>query len=349
MAYVKLSPQSLNNPVETFRHFRAFMCSQNGIADYSSSGAGWTLHDEVYAVRAPGNPSGDAVGNPSGTEQYPYFNDYFVMYSAGEDGNRQMYFKVTYVSGFINVQGYLYWNAATHAGVQLFGATSTWTNTLATNNVLQVYADLDQFLGIAKYGSVYYGVLGGWCPGSRYDTTVTTVGSSISSGSDVVVTFASVPAEWEEGGFLIMKDNANIEKVKIKTISGNDVTFYSIASSYASGAKFELENTVFISSGHFGATYYRQIGHDGASGTKNQAMGPWITQAPNVTSGQSIDGAYPCMEMYWSNVTSFVGPLKNIYIAPPGTFSSESTHTIGGTNYTYINIFSNFNALIKEP
>jgi len=218
MAYANLLSLSLSNPTETFQRFRDFMCSR-GI--YAATGVGWTYHDSSYAI----------------SETSISINDYFVMYSAGEDGSRDLYFKVSYVSGYIAILGYLYWNNSTHAGVYSYGLANHWANTLATNNILWIYADLDSFLGISKYGTTYNSGRGGWMPDSTIDQTVTVCPNSISSGSSVTVTFTSVPSSWIIGTQLFVRDNANIEKVVVSNISGSNVTFTSFVSSYSSGSK----------------------------------------------------------------------------------------------------------------
>lgn len=319
----------MNNPKETFQHVRDFLCQRNGIVDYSTAGVGWTLHDSVYAVSS---------SNIS-------INDYFVIYSAGEDGNRQLYFKFTYTSGNINVVGYLYWNNSTHTGVQMYGGTSTWTNTLDTNNILSIYADLDAVLCIAKYSATYQAHFHGWCPDSRRSTTVTTIGSSISSSTSVTVTFAGgVPAGWAVGKRVFMYDNANIERVEITGISGNDVTFTKSSTAYASGAKFIMEDTYYCTSSN-GGSWYRRIGNNG---TKNDVSGAWTAYAPAVTVGDPLDAIpYPAFNQYLVNTTSIFGPVKNFLLAPTG-FTSETTHTVDGVQHKFFYLSSGWHSLVKD-
>lgn len=329
MAYKRLSGVSLNNPKETFQHIRDFLCQLNGIADYSTAGVGWTLHDAVYAVSS---------SNIS-------INDYFVIASTGEDGNRQLFFRFIYVNGYITVYGYLNWNNTTHTGTHLYGTSSSWTNTDATNNVLFIYSDLDAFVCIARYSSSYNAQLGGWCPESRRSTTVTTIGAAISSGSNVVVTFASVPTGWDVGDRVFMYDNANIERVQINNISGNDVTFATIASSYASGAKFIMEDTYYCTAAN-GSHYYRRIGN---SGTKNEVSYPWLNSGPAVTSGDPLDNIpYPAVSMFLYSTTSFYGPIKNAFIAQASAFTGESSHTVEGVAHKYFLLAPGVNVLLKD-
>jgi len=330
MAYANLIAQSCNNPIETFMRFRDFICKRNGTYDYSSTGVGWTLHDSYYAVNE------DTIS----------INDYFVIYSAGEDGQRDIYFYVKYVSGYITIQGYLYWNNTTHAGVQLFGSASNWNNTLATNNVLWLYADLDQFIGVAKYGTSYYTVDGGWMPDSVIDQTVTVAASAITAGSSITVTFTSVPAEWAVNTYLFVKDTVNIERVKITGISGTDVTFQTFVASYLAGSKFSLEVTTYISTNNFTSTRYFQINHDGV---KSSTTGCILdnTSITNPTSGDALSGLIPAKKYYMSNATMWAGPLKNC-LSTVSTLTSETTHTIGAQGYRFFNLYSAGYTLIKE-
>jgi len=336
MAYANLIAQSCNNPIETFLRFRDFICKRNGTYDYSSTGVGWTLHDACY--------NGKYAGDPLFDEDTVAINDYFVIYSAGEDGQRDMYFKITYVSGYINIQGYLYWDNTTHAGVFVFGVTSTWNNTLATNNVFWLYADLDEFIGIAKYSTAYYTGQGGWMPESVIDQTVTVAPNAITAGSSVTVTFTAVPAGWAVDTYLFVRDLANIERVKITAISGLNVTFQTFIASYSANSKFCLENTTYSSSSNATSYSYFQIGHDG---TKNSYCAPDNISIGNPTSGDSLSGLYPAKKVYLSATTMWVGPFKN-QLATFSTLTSESTHTIGAQGYRFFHLYSGRYALIKE-
>ncbi len=327
MAYANLIAVSCNNPIETFMRFRDFMCKRNGTYDYSTTGVGWTYHDSSYAI----NESTISV------------NDYFVMYSAGEDGLRDMYYKVQYVSGAINIYGYLYWNNTTHAGTQQFGINNTWTNTLATNNVMWVYADLDAFIGISKYGTTYYSGMGGWMPDSPISSAITVAPGAITAGSNVVVNFTSIPGTWAVGTKLFVRDTANIERVTISAINGTSVTFSSFAASYAAGCKFQLEMTNYVGGGNAAGNYYLLIDH---AGTKNTIIAPDYIGVAYPSTGDGLSGNYVAKKIYLSSAANWMGPLKNQYQTV--SLTSESTHTDGPTNYRFFNIYSSRFALVKE-
>jgi hypothetical protein len=329
MAYANLIAVSCNNPIETFVRFRDFMCKRNGTYDYSTTGIGWTLHDAVYAVN----------------ENTISINDYFVMYSPGEDGQRDLYFKVLYKSGYIDIIGYLYWNNTTHAGVQSYGTINNWQNTLSTNNVMWVYGDLDNFIGIAKYATNYNAGFGGWMPDSPISQAVTVAPDAITAGSSVAVTFTAVPGEWAVGTKLFVRDTANIERVVIAEIAGDIVTFTAFVASYAAGSKFALENTNYVvNSANAAGSIALQIDH---AGTKNSAVNPDNSMVTGPASGDSLSGKYTAKRIFYSTTATWIGPIKN-QLSTISSFTSESTHTGGATNYRFFFLYSGRNVLIEE-
>jgi len=342
MAYKNLIALSLSNSAETFRHFRDFICQRNGSAagsaDYSTLGIGWTLHEQYCQAGGVGHYYDNT------NEGTTTVNDYIVIYSAGEDGDRDLYFKLTYTATSFQIFGYLYWNITTHTGVHQYGASSYWGNTAATNNILWIYGSLDHFRGISKYSTTYYCGCGGWMPGSLESTEVTVAAGTITAGSSVVVTMPAVPAEWVIGKYLFVRDTANIERVLISNISGNDVTFATFVASYAAGSKFQLEITNYpgFDNGNGAGAITMQIGHSGAKAQVHSQIFPSIYP----TGADTRTGLYPCFELYLGNAYSRMGPLPDIYYTQ--SFASESTHTIGAVGYRYFPIYSGYNVLIKE-
>ena len=243
MAYKNLIAISLNNPSEVYRHLRAFIVKENGtsagVSDYSTTGIGWTLIEDYCQNGGVGHYY-DRTGLTIVT-----VNDYFVIYSAGENGQRNMYFKIKYVANYFEIYGYLSYSNVSHTGTQQFGTTGSWTQTSATNSISWFYGDLDQFFGISKYGTSYQPGFWGWFPESSFDQSFISFAGSITSGSNKTVTFASTPpSAWVTGKKLFVSDNTNLEQVTITAKTGNDVTFASFANSYASGCVFTQERSV---------------------------------------------------------------------------------------------------------
>jgi hypothetical protein len=329
MAYANLVASSCINPLETFQKFRNFLCrraSSNGSYNYSTTGIGWTLIDSFYA-----------------TNEYTVAtNDWFVVYSPGEDGLRDLYYKVTLLAGSFTITGYLYWNAVTHVGTQPYGAANTWANTAATNNVLWVYGDLDAFVGISKYASIYYSGRAGWFPGSRFDQTITNYATAITAGNDRVLALASIPSGWAVGVFVFVWDNDNIERVLIKTIAGNNVTITTFVSSYPSGIDMALERTDHVSSHSNSSSTGCLIGHSGA---KNHVVAALEISTGNPTLGEALTGLYPIRYVFFGSTTSMVGPMKNAYLNVG--FTAETTHEYGGVVYRAFAVVG-MSVLIKE-
>ena len=299
--------------------------SSNGSYDYQLTGIGWTMIDSFYA-----------------TNEYTVaVNDYFVMYSEGEDGSRKMYFRVKLVSNYIEIMGFLHWDATTHTGTQPHGiANSSWYQPVATNNILWVYGDLDQVSGISKYGTTYYLMLYGWLPESKFDQTITVCPGSITAGSNRVVSFTAVPAAWQVGTILFVSDNVNIERVTITAISGNNVTFAAFVAAYSAGSLFTGERTEYAATGQSSSVDFL-IAHNGA---KDFACS-LESNLENPTSGDALTGLFPQKRMYFVNTTMRAGPLKNILGTV--TFTSETTHTVGATGYRYFSSGSR-HLLFKE-
>lgn len=310
--------------------FRDFVCKRNGTYDYSASGIGWTLIDSSYAV----------------SESSLTDNDWFVMQSPGENGLRSMYVLVQYVAaGYFNVQRYLYWDATTHTGTQMFGTSSSWTNQEATNNILSIYGDLDAVIGIAKYSNNYNATLFGWCPESTFDQSFIVAPGAITAGSSRVVTFSSAPpSSWIVGKKLFVEDTANIELVQITAVSGNDVTFQSFEASYAAGAKFSEEKTDYVTGSNAWSTWYMLINH---GGEKNGYVYPNDNTITNPSASDGLTGLYPSRKIYCSYTNTFFGPIKNILSTYYG-LTDESTHLVGSTGYRFFNLYSGLYCLIKE-
>jgi len=317
MAYVNLIGQSCINPLETFCRFRDFVCKRAGTYDYSLTGIGWTLFDSYYAVNE------DTIST----------NDYFVIYSNGENGDNEQYIHVKKTANAFTISGYLKWNATTHTGVFAYGVDN-WTNTDATNNILWIYGDLDAVLGISKYSTIYYPGMFGWMPESVIDQTKTTVALAITAGSNVVVAFPSVPAGWAVGTKLFVRDGVNLERVNITVIDGLNVTFSAFVASYLADSEFSMEITNYTQGNNQAAYVKLQIGH---SGTKDNSTTQDNITIVNPTSGDGLTGLYPNKQIYFSNATTWIGPLKN-QLATLSGFTSETTHTIGVDGYRFFNL-----------
>lgn len=222
MAYRNLVEIACADKSELFKRMRDFICRRNGSYDYSASGIGWTLHDAVYAAN----------------ENTPQANDYFVVKSTGENGKDDLYFKITFTSTGITMNGYLYWNNSTHVGVTAFYASPTEFVPLAAQApVLWVYGDLDEvhvFIHQTTADtSAYHGCFGKTCD-TMYGNVPGICSGSVSAGSSVVVAVDAIPPTLVAGRKCFIKDNAHIEFVTITSIdTGNKtITISSLSYSY---------------------------------------------------------------------------------------------------------------------
>jgi len=332
MGYANLVSQACGDNADVFKRVRDYLCSRNGTYDYSSSGLGWTLHDAVYAT----------------DEDNVAFGDYFVAYSPGEDGNQDIYIKVTYASGYINVHAYLYWNATTHSGVTAATTANNWTATNSTSATLWIYGDLDSIVLIALYGSSYYATFAGHCPDSIFATDVATSASAVSSGSNVVVSVDAVPYGWEVGRKVYIRDIAGIEIVTILEISGTNVTLSSVANSYSAGCKLQGEYSVFCSGSTSSlASIYAVISHAGASPSLHNIDSTSVSVSGVTDDG--LVGGSPFTSNFFSNTTSIIGPVKHIYQINATGRTNEDTETDNnGNTYRYFQVYNSKEIVVPE-
>jgi hypothetical protein len=332
MAYKNLIGIPCNNSKQTFQHLRDFLCSRNGTYDYDGIGIGWTLVDAVYAV----------------DEDNITLGDYFVVKTTGETpGNTEIYIliKMHTTGATITINGYRFWDAATHSGVGLYGYENYGLAVTAdTNNTLWVYGDLDTFYVIAKFISTYNLGGAGWVPDSVIDQTRHTPTAAITSGSDVVVSFSAVPAAWAVDMYLFVSDNAHIERVRIKSITGLNVTFYTFVNSYTADCKFNMERTEYARNG---GTCVVEINHAGTLADVNVNI--LYPAGYSATSDPLVPGYKVARYgMYYQSTT--ILNLPHILCAPSSWIETqESLHTADDTyGYRYMNTSGILRMLIRE-
>lgn len=329
MSYANLVSQACTSNAEQFKRLRDFLCRRNGSYDYSATGIGWTLHDAVYATDQ------DTVA----------YGDYFVAYSPGEDGDQDIYLKVTYASGYINIHNYLFWNAVTHTGVTAATTASNWTATNSTACTLWVYGDLDAIVCVGLFGATYYITIAGHCPESQFATAVAVGSGAVAAGSNMVVTVDAVPAEWDVGRKIYIRDNGNIEICTISAISGNDITLASVAASYAAGCKLQGEVSYFAqASTSFLGTWNALIGHDGTKGLSHSPD----SSAPSSTRTDGLTNASPMTRVFESVAASLIGPLPHIWLVnSTGRTSGQTETDMDGNTYRFF-VSSSKSILVRE-
>lgn len=274
MAYANLVNQNCaGGTEEVFQRIRDFICKRNGTYDYSATGIGWTLHDSYYAT----DEDNCAIG------------DWFVIKSVGESpGKDDLYYRFKWHEvDHINIQGMLYWNAATDTAVLPYNTASVDPIYVDDDAavVLWIYGDLDRVVSVTKLiTGIYYGANVGKAADLPYDTTIATCSGSLSSGSDISITVDDIPSEWAVDRYLFIRDNAHIEKIKIKTLNAGTKTITAdLTNSYTANNKLAADLVYMVSGNQMmGSSKYLLINHNGA-------MYTYATPVYNAT----VNNCYP--------------------------------------------------------
>lgn len=223
MSYASLINVASASNQESFQRIRDFLGRRNGTYDYSASGIGWTLHDSSYATDEDTLTAGDWV----------------VFTSPGENGRQALYVQFVFQASYIKMQGWLYWNNSTHAGVQAIGNSSNTIYTSAGACTLWVLGDLDAFYVANTNGATNY-LAGCGCikPGDGfYDNTIAIAPDAVSTGTSVVVPVDVVPAAWAAGQKLYHWDTAGVSIVEIQAVGAGSVTLASVSTGKLAGSR----------------------------------------------------------------------------------------------------------------
>lgn len=219
MAYKNLVNLVVSDKAEAFCRYRDFLCKRNGTYDYSTTGIGWTLIDSSYAV----------------DEDNPQLGDWFVMYSAGENGKEDLYIRLEWKNNYFKVHGFQAWDVSTHAGSSnAYNTTDNFLyNETDVSKAICVYGDLS-FALLCKYMTTdHYGASFGVLEpiSTEFTDTIATCSSSLTAGSDVSIAVDTIPTDWEVGREIFIRTTHNdnmatveVEKITIKTLVGNTIT-----------------------------------------------------------------------------------------------------------------------------
>ena len=336
MAYKNLVAEAIASRAEVFKRIRDWLCKRNGSYDYSVTGLGWTLHDSSYATN----------------ENSPASGDYFVIKSTGESGKEDLYFKLTYsaTSAYIQVQMFQYWNNSTHVGVNGQTAVNNLYVVESGSGTLYIYANLDKIFIFTLIGASNYGGLWGLLDDSLYDRTVAISSASVSAGSNVVVTVDSVPSSWTVGGKVVVRDNANIERITISAISGSNVTFSAIAASYAAGCKFSKDYPVMSQNGlTINGAFITLLGHNGtklASTTLTAPTSPGTAGDPDPAENEYLAAPFGMGD----TTTGYYGHFSDVLSIVTTGYSHLSVYTTpDAVNYrAIISLYGPLPVLFKE-
>lgn len=327
MAYRNLVNVSCASITEVFRHVKDFLISRNGIADYSASGLGWTLHDSSFAV----------------DQDNPASGDWIVLYSPGEDGKKDLYYSIKFValaSSILQTRSGLYWNATTNAWVLGYpGSDQSNGPTTGSAFTLWVYGSLDRLYIVIGNGSANYGRAFGMLVSPHDATTVLTT-AAVSAGSNVVVPVASVPASWAVGKAIFVRDNAGIERAVISAIDGLNVTVATLANGYASGATVARDYATFISygAGSMVGAGRTQIGRSGLTTDAGQTItgGDAPTTIINAADPDLLNNCHATTRVTAYNASyGFYGYHGDLLVVSPTGITSGNVYVDEATGDQY--------------
>lgn len=331
MAYKNLVNVSCASITEVFRHLKDWLTKRNGIADYSVSGLGWTLHDSSFAV----------------DQDNPSAGDWIVLYSAGESGKQDLYLYIKFValgSGIIQTRAGLYWNPSTNAWVQPYPSSDqSGAPTSGSAFNLYIYGDLDGFVIIIGNGASLYGRYFGLLEDTMHDATIAVTGGSVTAGSDKVVTVDAVPPSWSVGKAVFIRDQAAIEKTTISAIDSNNVTLASLVNGYAAGAKIARDYGVFLSSGNnFLNSGFGQINHSGSVGSNNNDMnGSYDTIPPGYAAPDPMNNCHltAYQLLYDTSPNGYYGRHCNVLNVSSSGITSGTVYTDDATGSSWRALF----------
>ena len=335
MAYKNLLNQACTDNKEAFKRLRDFICKRNGSYDYSVTGIGWTLTDSSYAT------SQDVIAA----------NDWFVIYSPGTSGKDDLYYKVIYQNTYVSIQGFLYWNPTTHAGVWAYPAapsTTVMVTVASTANNLWVYGDLDGILLVNKYAAAYNSTIFGCAQAPLYDRTVATSADPVLIGGNRAITLDTVPSTWKVGSRVFIRDNANIERTTIKSIVGSVVTV-DLTTSYAAGCKLSLAISYFMLNaaawGSANSSIVFLIGNDGTKNVVGQASSG--SELASICTVDRTTGGTPAVPLTVFNATTTApARLSNVMrVSDTSRVEQELFGDPGGV-FGWRYFFANANAYI---
>lgn len=307
MAYKNLINVACASAAEVFRHTKDWLTSRNGIANYTTSGLGWTLYDSYFAVNADSLTAGDWV----------------VLRSLGEGGKQALHVRLTYASvanSIIQMRAGLGWNTSTDAFVSGFPSSDQSGGPVSGSTFsLWVFGDLDSFSIIVGNGSDNYARYFGVMDGTLHDSTIATTSNTVTAGSNKVVTVDSVPSSWSAGKKVVIRNESTIEIATISSISGSDVTLASIANGYSSGAHVSRDYVVMLcGSTSYLAAGYLQITHGGVVASSAQASLRYNNYIVEVPDPDLLNNCHVTQHAQFTaggtNVDGYYGRLRNILL-----------------------------------
>jgi len=316
---------------ESFKRIRDFICRRNGSYDYSATGIGWTLWDSSYAV----------------DENAPATGDWFVIKSIGENGKQDLYYRFILNASTITVYGYLYWNAATNAGIKEFGSPNA-INISSGATTLWIYGDLDHVCIGYVNTSNYLFMMGAPHQGEGfYDNAIAVSSASVSTGSNVVVTVDAVPDTWYVGQKLYHWDTAGLNVVTIAALGAGTVTLATVSAAKLAGNKLSGDIGYFCSNSNaLAAVACVADRSTGAVGAVNLQTSEW---AVTVAGTDALNSKRASGDLFLAAAGSAYGKVPDVKI----TSATGATHNTpytdqGGNTWRLLLVYSGKALMVKE-
>lgn len=259
--YKNLISVTCASAVEVYRHVLDFITARNGIADYSTSGLGWILHDSRFSVN----------------RDSPTVDDWAVITSPGENGRQALYYRLLYstlANSIIRTRAGLSWNATSNAWVSGFPTADQSSGpTSGTAFAVWIYGDLDHINIIIGNGSINYGRAFGLLDGTPHSAEVALTTAAVSAGSNVVIPLDVVPPAWTLGDTLYVRSAASIEQVTLAALGAGQITVAALGNTYGAGSAVAGDYAPFVSySSNFVDTGRTQIGRTGITTDAGQTV-----------------------------------------------------------------------------
>ena len=337
MAYANLLSVDCAENIEFFCRMRDFICKRNGTYDYSSTGIGWTLHDSSYAV----------------DEDNPEEDDWYVIYSPGEGGNDDMYFKIDWgAATTIEVLGYLYWNNSTHAGVVGTASHHNWlVGAVSDDYILTVAGDLDQVVCLDEISANTYRATGfGRLEPVIVADDIALCSASPSSGSDVSIEVDAVPSGWAVGRKIFIRDIAGIEQVEIKTLVGTTITA-DLTNSYTTPKLSEHVGYYNVNGNSYFPTGLMPLIENNGTAGGNTGLNSTFLGVNDWTDPEPLNSQYALLDIHIGHTTyGWLGKLKNVKsVDPTGLTDKDVLEEDDGTEWRWRTTTTYFlNLAIKE-
>ena len=297
----------------------------------------------------------DTVGWTLFDDQMNLTEPYFVAFSSGESGVEDIYLKFANDSttNVVNVTGYLYWNASTHAGVKPVNYSTGLSTLDSASFAYWLFADLDHFSVITKpsttYVAAYYGVIRRYWSASIAIST-----GGVSAGSNVVVPVSNASI-FTAGRAYIIKDNANLQRCTVSAvdIGANTITIASLSTAFTTGAKIgEDPQPVLLSRTDLvgcGVMINKWDGYN--TPIHLMTFGMYCTIQDSVLTDSDRDSRYGYAAIYPCLVTStdeVRGELIGIYRCGTDAGGTDDTILIGSTSYRLFSLATTGLIAVRE-